>query len=158
MNKKLKLGLIIVSVIMFIPFLMLSIFGCIEMQRQVIGNEAIPNYTINQENSASVGSVMLSRDSYKVVKQETWAGTGIYATSPYKTDHFREELIYAGIAGDVIKISYREYIGRDSLARPSFFQELSYDLKGSSIIVFKNFRIEVLGANNEGIKFVVLKD
>ena len=158
MDKKLKRASIIVWAIVFISFLVVSIFGCGESRIQVIRNEVIPNYTINQEGYASVGSVMFSRDLCKFARIETWAGTGIYATQPKRTDHIREELIYSGIAGDIIKILYREGIDRERSTRPSFFQELSYDLKSSSIIVFKNFRIEVLSANNEGIRFVILKD
>lgn len=66
---------------------------------------------------------------------------------------FRAELIYNGKSGDTIKVSYREY--NDDLARPSFYQDISYDLSESTEIGFKKMKIEVLKATNSYIEYIV---
>lgn len=64
------------------------------------------------------------------------------------------ELIYNGTDGNSIKIGYREYSG-DDIARPAFFNEVIYN-KNQSIITFKGFKIQIIKADNESIKFKVL--
>ena len=66
------------------------------------------------------------------------------------------ELIYNGKDGNNIKISYREY--KDDMARLAFFQDLTYNLKESDIIRYKNYRIKVHKATNEEISYTVLED
>ena len=120
-------------------------------------------YDLKKEMSAPVGSVMLSRESWEKLCWEYWAGL---VNGGYKTrcdediDRFKEELIYAGRAGSVIRIAYKEYKGNESLylARPAFFQDLNYDLGSSDIIVFRGYRIRVLEATNERILFIIQKD
>ena len=63
------------------------------------------------------------------------------------------ELIYNGRIGDAIKFIYREF--NDGLARPSFTQEIQYDLSRSSIIGFKEARLEVIKATNTEIEYRV---
>ena len=63
------------------------------------------------------------------------------------------ELIYNGRVGDAIKFIYREF--NDGLARPSFTQEIQYDLSRSSIIGFKEARLEVIEATNTVIRYRV---
>ena len=45
------------------------------------------------------------------------------------------EFIYSGIQNDLVKFIYREFI--DDFARPSFTQEVQYDLKKDKIVGFK---------------------
>jgi hypothetical protein len=66
------------------------------------------------------------------------------------------ELIYTGTDGDSFMITYREYT-KDDLARPSFFQNLTY-LKTKKQIRFRNLLIEVHSIDNERIVYSVLKD
>lgn len=66
------------------------------------------------------------------------------------------ELIYTGKTTDSLMITYREYTG-DDMARPAFFQNLTYSLKQKQIR-FKNLLIEVISADNEKIVFKVLED
>lgn len=77
---------------------------------------------------------------------EYWAG-----------DFFRKDIVYQGIAGQVLRIEYREFV--NDLAREAFSQELVFetDEDGSATIVAKGARIEVLAAGNEGIRYRVLK-
>ena len=69
---------------------------------------------------------------------------------------FKGELIYSGISKNTIKITYREYL--ENLARPAFYQELTYDLDQSDLIQFKSLKIRVLRADNSAIKFIVVDD
>lgn len=66
------------------------------------------------------------------------------------------DLVYTGIDKDSIKILYREYTG-DDLAKPAFYQNLTYDNK-SKFIRFRQHRIEVLSADSEKITYKVLED
>lgn len=66
---------------------------------------------------------------------------------------FRQELIYNGRSKETIKITYREF--QDDMARPAFFQDLSYDLSESKIIGFRGIMIEVRKATNAYIEFVI---
>ncbi|SFP85451.1 hypothetical protein [Hydrogenimonas thermophila] len=73
-------------------------------------------------------------------------------------DSFKYIVLYQGKKGNVIKISFREFI--NNLARPAFTQDIEYELNsnGSTIIGFKGLRIEVLKATNLDITYKVLKD
>jgi hypothetical protein len=66
------------------------------------------------------------------------------------------ELVYAGLDGDTIKITYREYTG-DDMARSAFFQQLSYR-RTQPTIRFKRTVIEVHTVTNELIDFTVMQD
>ena len=68
----------------------------------------------------------------------------------------RYELIYTGCIADNLTMVYREYTP-DDLARPAFFQNLTYNIKQKQIR-FKNLLIEIILADNEKIVFNVLKD
>ncbi len=71
-------------------------------------------------------------------------------------DNFQAELIYNGISKNTIRVTYREFI--KDMARPAFYQDLTYDLDQSAIIQFKSLRIRIMAANNSLIKFLVLDD
>jgi hypothetical protein len=71
----------------------------------------------------------------------------------YEEGSLRQELIYNGKTKDAIKLQYREF--RNDMARPAFYQDLSYDLTESKIIGFRGMMIEVLEATNSFIKFIV---
>ena len=65
------------------------------------------------------------------------------------------ELVYSGVSNNVLRLKYREF-SPDDLAKPAFFQDLSYSMDDSSVF-FKNIEIDVLEANNRLIKYVVKK-
>jgi len=66
------------------------------------------------------------------------------------------ELIYTGKNKDSFMLTYREYTN-DDLARPSFFQNLTYD-KNMDKIRFRNLLIKIYSIDNEKIVFAVLND
>lgn len=69
---------------------------------------------------------------------------------------FKAELIYTGKMGNIITVSYREFV--DNMARPAFYQELNYDLSEGNDISFKSLKIKVLEATNSKISFQVIDD
>lgn len=68
---------------------------------------------------------------------------------------YNYELIYSGKGGNVINITYREYVG--NMVKDAFTQNLTYDISKSKIIQFKSTKMEVVSANNSGIQFKVLE-
>jgi|TARA_B100001059_G_C17802131_1_gene566812 hypothetical protein len=68
---------------------------------------------------------------------------------------FKQELIYNGKSKDTVKFMYREF--SKDFARPSFSQEVNYDLTESNVIGFKGARIEILNATNTKIEYKALK-
>lgn len=68
---------------------------------------------------------------------------------------FKRELIYGGMSGNTLSISYREF--SDGTARPAFTQDLKYDLSESKVIGFRGARFEVAKASNTVLKYKVLK-
>ncbi len=107
------------------------------------------NYEIGKVMEVTVGSEMIWKESGR-------------RNDVYKNiiGGMRMELIYGGVANDVVKVTYREYnLGGsgDAYARPAFSQELQYDLKQSRIITFKNTKIEVISAANDKIIYKVLE-
>lgn len=67
---------------------------------------------------------------------------------------FRRELIYGGVAKGVLTLSYREFV--NDMARPAFTQVLTYDLAEGDEIAYQGARLKVLGANNTGLRYIVL--
>lgn len=69
---------------------------------------------------------------------------------------FKYELLYQGISGNVIGLSYREYT--ENLIRPGFQQDLTYTLEpnGPTELVFRSIRLKVWSASNQAISYEVL--
>lgn len=69
---------------------------------------------------------------------------------------FQQTLIYNGKVGSKINIGYREF--SDSMARSSFSNEVEYDLNDSKEIGYKGALLNIIDANNQMIKYKVLKN
>ncbi len=69
----------------------------------------------------------------------------------YAPGSIRKEILYNGKSKNTIKMVYREFA--NDMARPAFYQDLSYDLSESKVIGFRGLLIEVLEATNTGIKY-----
>ena len=69
---------------------------------------------------------------------------------------YLRELSYTGAASRVLRLSYREFV--DDFSQPRLSQEATYDLSasGPTRIVFKGAEVEVLSADNAGIRYRVL--
>ena len=69
---------------------------------------------------------------------------------------FQQTLIYSGKVGNKINIGYREF--SSNVARPAFNNDVEYDLNESKTIGYKGALLEVIDANNQSIKYKVLKN
>lgn len=128
--------------------LLLPLSACVTSSITPVNEKS---YVIGVESSANLGSAFVSR-----VQGSTYVVNGGFAPITGKSnDYLREELIYSGRTGPTLKVTYREF--RGDLAAPAFFQELSYDLGESTTIRFRDFEIDVAEANNQQIRFTVLK-
>lgn len=119
------------------------------------------SYTVGEMMITPPGGTLLAVQGGSVEKVKRWVGIlnspdGWQEDTRNSADYLRKELIYGGVSGTTIEISYREY--RGGLAAPAFFQSLKYDLKDSKIITFQNFRFDVLGATNSGMTARLLSD
>jgi hypothetical protein len=106
------------------------------------------NFQVNRPMFASVGGSMIEWEE------------GVRSKSGREvTQATRYELLYSGLQGRTVSITYREYsTGEPSaLSRPAFSQELKYELaqEGKTIVTFREVRIEVSEATNERIGFMV---
>ncbi|MDX8337359.1 hypothetical protein [Candidatus Cetobacterium colombiensis] len=66
------------------------------------------------------------------------------------------DIVYNGISGDTIRLTYREFTSND-LARPAFFQDITYN-KNTKIIKFKKIEIQILKLTNNELTYKVIKD
>lgn len=69
-------------------------------------------------------------------------------------NNFQMNLIYTGKRGNEIYITYREF--KNDWSRPSFTQNLTFDLSESRIIGMKGARIEVIEATNTNIRYKII--
>jgi hypothetical protein len=134
-------------------------------------NQQCTNYTsynLGEEKIAAVGSEMVQDGCFAPREDPTGLNRSLlkksFRAAPYWFPAYLDrELIYAGREGDVLHLSYREYYSRvtpegaaGSYARPAFFQQVYYDLKTSDAIVFQDWLLKVLDANNQQIRFKVV--
>lgn len=69
---------------------------------------------------------------------------------------FQQTLLYSGKVGSKINISYREF--SSNVARPAFNNDVEYDLSESKQIGYKGALLEIIDANNQNIKYKVIKN
>jgi hypothetical protein len=78
-----------------------------------------------------------------------WGGAQFKETS---SSAFREGLFYEGMSGNTIEMSHREY--RRDLDNPSWVTPMKHDLSTSPVFWFLDFRVKVIEATSEAIRFV----
>jgi hypothetical protein len=69
---------------------------------------------------------------------------------------FQQTLIYSGRVGNKINIGYREF--SSNIARPAFNNDVEYDLTESQTIGYRGAEIEILEANNQYIRYRVIRN
>lgn len=126
---------------------------------QVLDSTPYESYTTGKIGTATVGEPFLIDQSGSVRRVKRWVGIlnspdGWKIDSEDSGNFLRKELIYSGKSGNTIEVSYREY--RSGMAAPAFFQNVKYDLSESPIIRFQKYRIEILNATNQDIKYIIL--
>lgn len=70
-------------------------------------------------------------------------------------DTFKQNLVYLGMAGSTLRLSYREFI--NDMARPAFTEEVTFNLSGKypETVAYKDLVIDVLGTGNAGLSYVI---
>jgi hypothetical protein len=66
----------------------------------------------------------------------------------------RKELVYQGTPSGQVKLLYREY--SEHLARPAFYQDVTYQYAAGEEIQFQGVRVKLLQANKNEIRYQVL--
>lgn len=72
-----------------------------------------------------------------------------------KDRSFTRSLSYVGVSRGVISLEYRELSG--DLARPAFTQTVTYDLSEGSTVGFRGARLEIISADNLGLRYRILQ-
>lgn len=115
------------------------------------------NYNVGARIEASIGNVLITRTAgtnVVVTRKMGARNEQVFEQTTYAAGRFERQLIYTGVAGGTLKLSYREY--NNDLARPAFTQDLQYDLNQSDVIAYRGIRLKVLSATNERIAVQVL--
>ena len=104
--------------------------------------------------TATVGSTMIAWESGEKTKP-------FGHSKERRINRFRQELIYTGLAQGVVYILYREFAagtsqGEGLSLRQAFSHEYRYDLSKSSIITFRDIRLNIIKAESDVIEFKVL--
>lgn len=149
----------------FVLVVLLSLVAC-SWSKQCTKTSS---YNIGEEKIVTVGSEMVQAGCFAARWEPSgWLNKILWGDKVIKDEDFQalidKELLYAGREGDILHISYREYFRfRDyktgllsSYAREPYFQQVFYDLKTSNTVVFQDWVIQVLDANNHQVRFKVL--
>jgi len=136
----------------------MAVVGCASTS---LKRESFKSYQVGAVSTVPAGEKILVDQTGYVETVRTWVGLlhspdGWSTQDRYSRDWVRKELLYSGRSGSVIEVAYREF--RGGYAAPAFYQHLKYDLAESTGIRFQNFKIDVLEASNERIKFKILSD
>jgi len=73
-----------------------------------------------------------------------------------RSGYINYEIVYTGITKDAINFLYREFTS-DDMARPAFYQNLTYPIQSKSIR-FKKTKINIVNINEEKITYTVIED
>ncbi|MFC2997601.1 hypothetical protein ACFODO_20615 [Acinetobacter sichuanensis] len=114
-------------------------------------NDPFQAVMLNVENQICIVTTLNLRSCSKEEHSAKLSTVGI------ATDNsFQQTLIYSGKVGNKINIGYREF--SSNLARPAFNNDVEYDLSESKQIGYKGALLEIEDANNQSIKYKVLKN
>ena len=133
-----------------------SLAGC---AAQVVSSTPRQTYTVGQALNAPVGGTLLRVERGNVNQVRRWVGIinspdGWVTETAYSPDYVSSELIYSGVSGTTVELSYREF--RGGLAAPAFFQSVKYDIAASDRVTFRNFQLRIYRADNNSISGVLL--
>jgi len=106
-------------------------------------------YSYNYQMIYYPNSIVITPDNFKFSIQEKIIDTRITAGLSF-------DLIYSGKNDVSINTTYREYTS-DNLARPAFFQNLTYQANAKQVR-FKEFVIQIHDISNEKITYTILAD
>lgn len=92
-----------------------------------------------------------------VVREVCW-GDSYYQAASLKDCIMRQELLYSGREGNVIRMTYKEYKRQNGnySSVESFSQNVGYDLRQSDIVSFRDIYFKVIEATEKFIEFIVI--
>jgi hypothetical protein len=129
-------------------------------ERQVF-NMLLPGMTKNacfadRNNDGLLDQVMIASDLvwwHEDVSPGIKFGPGV-ETAPIDRS-INSQLLYQGYSNKTLRIAYREYAG--NLARPSFSQDLSYEITSfPTEVTFRKITIQVRSVGNQGLEYQIL--
>jgi hypothetical protein len=112
---------------------------------------------INEKNGDEVYSALISSFGFVQIRKKDNYMSNIKMTviKSLCEGCISQELLFTGAKGAVLSFTYREFIG--NIARPSFFQNVNYDIEESNVIGFKGVRLKILEYTNTSIKYEILR-
>lgn len=119
---------------------MLGIFalaGCTIQMDQFLTTD----YQIGAPKTVTVGSPMLT-----ITSGTRWPHGDV-------VDQLTQMVFYGGITGSTLKLSYQEFSYQ--ISRPTFTQDLQYDLAKSRTIKFRDITMQIDSADNSTITYRV---
>ncbi len=119
------------------------------------------SYTINVDEQSTTGVPMITsgHTTYGTAtgKHELTEEQDNWKSYEYETaNSYREELVYKGRSGNTINFLYKKY--KKVLSHPSSSEDLAFNLESSDTIEFNNYRIKILNATKDYIRFRVISD
>ncbi|MEF2265396.1 hypothetical protein V3C40_01275 [Janthinobacterium sp. LS2A] len=124
-------------------------------------NMLLPGMTKNacfadRDNDGLLDQVMVASDLswwHEDITPGIKFGQGI-ETAPIDRS-INSQLLYQGYSNKTLRIAYREYLG--DLARPSFSQDLSYDITSfPTEITFRKIKMQIRNADNHGLEYQII--
>ena len=107
------------------------------------------------DQSGQIRNISWCHTPGDILMPNDYSGMQLKSGKKYTKGSFKSELLYNGKAGNTVKVMYREFI--DDIARPSFTQDLLYDISDNKIIGFRNTQIEIIELSNTHIKYRIIK-
>ncbi|MEN8264657.1 MAG: hypothetical protein ABFR82_14485 [Nitrospirota bacterium] len=140
-------------------FLLIMITSCAYLTTKK--ETRVKSYTLNVEEQTSIDVPMITSEFIKSAQMASGHNLdeeqGSWRIFDYPTkESSKEELVYKGISDDTLHFSYKKY-GRISTT-PISSREITHNILNSDIMIFNNYRIKILNATTEYIRFVVLSD
>ena len=145
--------------ILYMSFLIIMITSCAYLTTKK--ETHVKSYSLNVEEQTSIDVPMITSEFIKSAQMASGHNLdeeqGSWRIFDYPTkESSKEELVYKGISDGVLHLSYKKY-GRISTT-PTFSREFTHNMANSDIMLFKDYRIKILNATSEYIRFVVLSD
>ncbi len=145
------------SRILAVIILSLLIGGCAYLTtKQPVRHRS---YALNVEEQSTRGAPMLYSETGRQVRGARGYGLTeeFNRWEPFdypSRNKVREELIYEGRSGNMILLTYR----RSRNDAPVFSEQLSFDITSANTITIRQYKIRIIRATDEYIRFIVLAD
>jgi hypothetical protein len=106
--------------------------------------------------SRQVGGVIPMIYTYKITPEVAKVVRAEEEKVAVEKGYQNYEILYTGVDKNAMRFTYREFTP-DGIARTAFYQDLTYE-PNASYIRFKGFKINILKAGSEEVKFSVVAD